>query len=99
MDEDPNSGFKKLSFLLNNPPFPPETFGNILLLYVKYGYFDLAADVMAEHSLLTYNLLSRDMYEFLDASIMSQTSPAEAFRKFDELSKRHVDSLRKVCQT
>lgn len=32
MDESPQEGFKKLNFLLNNPPFPPETFSNLLLL-------------------------------------------------------------------
>ena len=32
---------------VGQPPFPPETFGNLLLLYCKYQYYDLAADVMA----------------------------------------------------
>ncbi len=26
IDDNPADGFKKLNFLLNNPPFPPETF-------------------------------------------------------------------------
>ena len=47
MDEDPTGGFRKLNFLLQNPPFPAETFGNLLLLYVKHQYYDLAADVLA----------------------------------------------------
>jgi tetratricopeptide repeat protein 30 len=37
MEEDPNNGFHKLNFLLGHPPFPPETFGNLLLLHCKYG--------------------------------------------------------------
>lgn len=51
MDEDPEGGFKKLNFLLQSPPFPPETFGSLLLLYCKpqHGFYDLAADVMAEN--------------------------------------------------
>lgn len=32
MDADPTGGFKKLNFLLQSPPFPPETFNNLLLL-------------------------------------------------------------------
>ena len=40
------------SFFQN--PFPPETFGNLLLLYCKYEYYDLAADVLAENAHLTY---------------------------------------------
>ncbi|CAM9389748.1 unnamed protein product [Sphacelaria rigidula] len=55
MEEDPTAGFRKLNFLLSNPPFPPETFGNLLLLHCKYGYHELAADILAENS--TTNLL------------------------------------------
>ena len=36
IEADPQGGFKKLNFLLNNPPFPPETFPNLILLYCKY---------------------------------------------------------------
>lgn len=51
-------GFEKLQFLLQQNPFPPETFGNLLLLYCKYEYFDLAADVLAENAHLTYKCLT-----------------------------------------
>ena len=33
MDSRPTDGFGKLQFLLQQNPFPPETFGNLLLLY------------------------------------------------------------------
>ena len=36
MDSDPTQGFEKLQFLLQQNPFPPETFGNLLVLYVKF---------------------------------------------------------------
>uniref|UniRef100_A0A8B9JUF9 Tetratricopeptide repeat protein 30 n=1 Tax=Astyanax mexicanus TaxID=7994 RepID=A0A8B9JUF9_ASTMX len=58
MDTKPSEGFEKLAFLLQQNPFPPVTFGNLLLLYCKYEYFDLAADVMAENAHLTYKFLS-----------------------------------------
>jgi len=35
MDTEPNSGFKKLNFLLSQPPFPNETFSNLVILYCK----------------------------------------------------------------
>ena len=86
MEGSPAQGFRKLNFLIQNPPFPPgafpyptlpsdpspltptptltlpsvpdpdpdpdlvpnaETFANLLLLYCKHQYFDLAADVRA----------------------------------------------------
>jgi hypothetical protein len=30
MDADPTGGFRKFNFLLQSPPFPPETFGELL---------------------------------------------------------------------
>mmetsp|Transcript_22492 Transcript_22492/g.58656 ORF Transcript_22492/g.58656 Transcript_22492/m.58656 type:complete len:645 (+) Transcript_22492:284-2218(+) len=100
MDEDPTGGFRKLNFLLQNPPAPPETFGNLLLLYCKptHGFFDLAADVMAENQHLVARCLPRDLYEFLEATITKQTSPDEAFAKFDVLANRHVEQLRKLTK-
>lgn len=98
MEDDPNNGFHKLNFLLSNPPFPPETFGNLLLLHCKYGYYELAADILAENAHLTYKFLPQDLFEFLDASIMVQTSPEEAYRKYDELTKKHIEQLRKLTK-
>jgi tetratricopeptide repeat protein 30 len=58
MDSHPSEGFQKLQFLMQQPTFPPETFGNLLLLYAKFEYFDLAADVLAENAHLTYKFLT-----------------------------------------
>ena len=57
IEDDPAIGFKKLNFLIQNPPFPPETFPNLLLLYCKYNYYDLAADVLAENVDLTFDCI------------------------------------------
>lgn len=95
MDDKPTEGFRKLNFLLHQQPSPPETFVNLLLLYCKYSYYDLAADILAENADLTYKNMNPEDYEFLDALILSQSSPEEAYRRFDELSKKHVEALRK----
>jgi len=99
MEEDPTAGFRKLNFLLANPPFPPETFGNLLLLYCKYGYYDLAADILAENSHLTYKFLTPELFEYLDATIMVTTSPEEAYRKYDELTEKHIAQLRRLTKS
>lgn len=98
MDTKPSEGFKKLAFLLQQPSFPPITFGNLLLLYCKHEYFDLAADVLAENAHLTYKFLSPYMYEFLDALLTCQTAPEEAFRKFDEMNGKLTEQLRKLAK-
>jgi tetratricopeptide repeat protein 30 len=97
-DEDPTGAFKKLTYLLGNPPYPPETFGNLLLLHCKYQNYDIAAGLLAENSNLTYKYLSQELYEYLDACIMVPTSIEEAYRKFDELSAKHIDRLRKFTK-
>ena len=47
IEEDATVSFRKLNFLVENPPFPAPTFSNLLLLYCKFNYYDLAADVLA----------------------------------------------------
>ncbi|XP_014205769.2 tetratricopeptide repeat protein 30A [Copidosoma floridanum] len=98
MDTKPNEGFEKLHFLLKQNPFPPETFANILLLYCKYQYYDVAADILAENVHLTYKYLSPYLYDFLDALITQQTAPEDAYRKFDELANKHTEILRKTTK-
>ena len=95
MPTRPTEGFEKLQFLLQQPSFPPETFSNLLLLYLKYDYLDLAADVLAEYSEYTYKYLTHYIYEFIDAVITKQTAAEEAFKKLDDLASRHIDTLRK----
>jgi len=94
--ESPAESFEKLAFLVGQQnSFPPETFANLLILYCKHEYFDLAADVMAENAHLTYKLLSPYLYDFLDALITQQTGPEEAYSKFDEMGSRFTDQMRK----
>ena len=78
------SSFHKLAYLLQNPPFPPETFQNLILLHLHHGHHNLAADVLAENSALCYSLLSSDLFDFFDAIVLSQASPQESFNRFDQ---------------
>jgi len=97
-EEDATASFKKLSYLLANPPYPPETFGNLLLLHCKYQNYDIAAGLLAENSHLTYKYLSQEQYDYLDACIMVPTSVEEAYRKFDELSAKYIEKLRRFTK-
>lgn len=98
MDSDPTQGFGKLQFLMQQQVFPPETFANLLILYIKYEYFDLAADVLAENAHLTYKYLTPELYDFLEAVITRQTAPEDAYRRLDEMATRKTEMLRKLTK-
>jgi len=53
IENDASGGFK-LNFLLANPPFPPETFPNIILLYCKYQHYDLAVSIAIRNGFWMY---------------------------------------------
>jgi len=36
---------------------------------MKHGFHDLMADVLAENTHLTFQLLTKDFFEFVDASV------------------------------
>jgi len=55
MEQNPTEGFEKLQFLIQQNPFPPETFPNLLLLYVKYE----VSEVMIEENMLSGVLMRR----------------------------------------
>uniref|UniRef100_A0AC35TRF9 Tetratricopeptide repeat protein 30 n=1 Tax=Rhabditophanes sp. KR3021 TaxID=114890 RepID=A0AC35TRF9_9BILA len=93
---DSADAFAKLQYLLSQNPFPPETFANLLLIYVKYSYFDLAADVLAEHAHLSLKYLPPYIFDYLDAVITQQTSPSDSYAKFDALSNELTTKMRKA---
>ncbi len=45
-----------------------------------------------------YLFLIKYEYDFLEAKITQQTSPEEAYRKFEELGVKQIDSLRKLTK-
>lgn len=97
-DDDATASFRKLSYLLANPPYPPETFGNLLLLHCKYQNYEIAAGLLAENGHLTFKYLSQELYDYFDACIMLPTSVEEAYRKFDELTAKYIEKLRKMTK-
>nr|CDS27319.1 tetratricopeptide repeat protein 30A [Hymenolepis microstoma] len=89
----PTNGFHKLHFLLQQPVFPKETFANLLLLYIRYHYFDLAADLVAENNELAHKCLTFELLEFIEAVIMSQDAPEEAYQRLDKMASRYTERL------
>ena len=50
------------------------------------------------HPLDPSNRMDPYLYEYLDAIIVQQSSPEEAFRRFDDIANRHTDNLRKITK-
>lgn len=48
IDTTPTMSFEKLSYLLTTYDCPAETVQNLLILYLKFSYNDVAADLLAE---------------------------------------------------
>jgi tetratricopeptide repeat protein 30 len=59
MEEEPSAGFEKLQYLITQNSFPDETFTNLCFLYVKYSFFSLVADVLAENSSMAFKYLNQ----------------------------------------
>jgi tetratricopeptide repeat protein 30 len=98
LDEDATTSFRKLNFLLSNPPFPPEAFRNLLILQCQYGLFDLAAQTLSDNVHLTEKILSQDMVDYFGASIMSESNPEESFERFESQIRRQGEQLRKLSK-
>jgi len=95
-----NEGLRKLNFLITQQSFPPETFQNLLICYIKHALYDLAADVLAENAHLHELYLDKELYDLLDAVITSSSSSAADAdsKKFQDLGNRHIENLRTLTK-
>lgn len=98
MGLDPTDGFEKLQHLLATGAAPPMTFPNLILLYIKFQYFSLAADTMAENPDLANKHMDKYLSDFVQSLIMMDSSPEEAYRRLDQMATKHTDSLRKLTK-
>ena len=73
IDKNLPEAMKKLNFLLHNSLFPPESFQNLLFLYCKYQFYDLAQELMIENPKLCETLLDKNDYAFLKTLVTTQT--------------------------
>lgn len=96
--QDPASSFKKLSFLLANPPYPNSTFLNLLHLYCHYKHYDLVAELLAANSNLVLKYLTQEEFDYFEACVLLTTSLDEAYLKFDILSNKYIEKLRSLTK-
>jgi len=53
--------------------------------------------VLAENADLTFTINQED-FDYIDALILSNASPEEAYNRFEKLSNNHIDTLRKITK-
>jgi tetratricopeptide repeat protein 30 len=95
IEKDPDDSFKKLNFLLKNPPCPPEALANLLILYCKYEQYDLAHDVLSENEDLKSKYLSDEEISYITALSMMRTSKEAAYESLEKLGKIYRDAIEK----
>ena len=95
IEKDPDDSFKKLNFLLKNPPCPPEALANLLILYCKYEQYELAHDVLSENEDLKSKYLSEEEISYITALSMMRTSKEAAYESLDKLGKIYRDLIEK----
>lgn len=71
----------------------------MLLIYscIQYKFMKIKSN-MKIFIIIIIRFVSQYLYDFLDALITQQTSPEEAYRKFDDLGNKHMEILRKATK-
>ena len=65
---------------------------------ISLQYYDLAADLLAENTDMTFKYMEPYIYEFIEAKIVQQTATDAAFKKFDDLAGTLIEQLRRVVK-
>jgi tetratricopeptide repeat protein 30 len=85
VNENSADSIKKLNHLLRDCLFPPETFQNLLFLYWKYYFYDLASELIQENPKFCQKLIEKDDLEYINTLILQQSDPKKAVVKYQEL--------------
>jgi tetratricopeptide repeat protein 30 len=90
-EKETESSFEKLRFLLANPPFPPVTFQNLLLLYCQHDLSELAADLIANNPQLASDLVEEDFIQFTRS--LSTGDEEETLKQLESMSEDYTKTI------
>lgn len=93
VSENSADSIKKMNHLLRDWLFPPETFQNLLFLYCKYYFYDLASELIHENPKFCQKLIEKDDFDYINTLIIQQTNPKEACIKYQELLNEYRISI------
>ena len=91
----------KLNELLNSTNPPPETFQNLIHLYCKYRFFDLANEMLVTKPQLASKFIKPDEVDYIKALIQEEKNPEEAIKQYDHIImnyKKAIDQLNKKLE-
>jgi tetratricopeptide repeat protein 30 len=91
LEKDTQSSFEKFRFLLANPPFPPVTFQNLLLLYCQHGFSDMASDFIANNLQLSSDLVDEDLIQYTRS--LSIVDQEEALKQLESLTVDYTETI------
>ena len=96
VNENATESIKRLNELISCSVFPSESFHNLINLYSKYRFFDLANELLNENPVLASKHLQKDEYDYVKALIMEQTNTQEALKQYDKIIhnyKKNIDLI------
>ena len=91
--ENSADSIKKMNHLLRDCLFPPETFQNLLFLYWKYFFYDLANELIQENPKFWQKLIEKDDFEYISTLIQQQTDPTQACIRYQNLLNEYRESI------
>ena len=94
MEVDPLGGMERLNQLLTDATFPPETLSNLLLLYIKHGEDAVSLETFEANKLVAKEILPPDLYKYIEAAILSRSSPDDALTMLENLIAKMIPKLK-----
>lgn len=101
VNENCAESIRKLDELLHSSGCPPETFQNLIHLYCKYRFFDLAKEMLSNQPQLAAKYIQRDEYEYIKALIQEEKNPEDAIKQYDTIIasyKKNLDAITKKVE-
>ena len=98
VNENCAESIRKLDELLHSTTCPPETFQNLIHLYCKYRFFDLAKDMLNSKPQLVSKYIQRDEFEYIKALIQEEKHPDEAVKQYDTIVASYKKSLDNIAK-
>jgi len=87
-----------LQFLISTAVFPPETFPNLIVLYLKYDLLHHAADVIAQNHEIARRYLETYLKNFFEAKALLENDPKESFRMLESILSSEGEAMRAISR-